>query len=59
MKKYSLSLTISYTEDDIKESGLDPINEHTIQEFMEDEFSELVNGSSHYDTEFTVEEVDA
>ena len=57
MKKYSLSLTISYTEEDLEEAGLEHLIELDIQHRLEGEFSLLVESSDCYNTEFKVEEV--
>lgn len=57
MKRYSLSLTISYDEEIFKEAGLGNLTEKEIQEYLEEEFSRLVGSRDYYDTEFKVEEV--
>lgn len=57
MKRYSLSLTIAYTEEDLKEAGLEHLTELEIQLRLEEEFSELVESGGFYKTVFKVEEV--
>ncbi|KKN54529.1 hypothetical protein LCGC14_0591210 [marine sediment metagenome] len=57
MKEYSLSLTISHTEEELDEAGLSGLSEKEIQEHLEDEFNELIGCGTLYDTEFKVKEL--
>lgn len=54
MKRYSLNLTISYTERELEERGLSRLSEEKIQEALEQDFEELVKSPAFYSTEFSV-----
>lgn len=57
MKRYSLSLTVSWTEEQLKEAELSHLTEKEIEAYMEEEFNDLINSRGFLDTEFKVEEV--
>ena len=57
MKKYTLSLLMSYTSDDLEDIGVEHPTDNEVQEWMEGRFEELINSGEFIETDFKVEEV--
>jgi len=57
MKQYSLSLTMTCDDKELAEAGLSHLTEKEIQEHLEEQFNEVIQGSDYFSTEFKVEEV--
>ena len=57
MKKYTISLLMSYTSDDLEDIGVEHPTDDEVQKWMEGRFEELISSGDFIDTDFKVEEV--